>query len=86
MAITVDDGDAIQDTAARSGLLTGSAPDTFLGGSHQTCRRLVDDGAMPVDLHDEGQVSDRRYCSEDSMSQPYPQRDSLATAELTTGN
>ena len=46
--------------------------------------RLV--GAILADLHDEWQASDRRYLSEDSMSQLYPQRGSLATAELTAGN
>ena len=46
--------------------------------------RLV--GAILADLHDEWQASDRRYLSEDSMSQLRPQRDSLATAELTAGN
>ena len=46
--------------------------------------RLV--GAILADLHDEWQASDRRYLSEDSMSPLHPQRDSLATAELTAGN
>ena len=46
--------------------------------------RLV--GAILADLHDELQATDRRYLSEDSMSQLYPQRDSLATAELTAGH
>ena len=46
--------------------------------------RLV--GAIMADLHDEWQASERRYLSEDSMSLLYPQRDSLATAELTAGN
>ena len=46
--------------------------------------RLV--GAILADLHDEWQATDRRYLSEDSMSQLYPQRDSLATAELTAGH
>lgn len=46
--------------------------------------RLV--GAILADLHDEWQATDRRYLSEDSMSQLYPQRDSLTTAELTAGN
>ena len=45
--------------------------------------RLV--GAILADLHDEWQAIDRRYLSEDSMSQLYPQRDSLATAEFTAG-
>ena len=46
--------------------------------------RLV--GAILADLHDEWQASERRYLSEDSMSLLYPQRDSLATAELTAGS
>jgi predicted dehydrogenase len=32
--------------ADEAGLRVGSAPDTFLGGSHQACRRLVDDGLL----------------------------------------
>ncbi len=34
------------DAAAARGLRVGCAPDTFLGGGHQACRRLVDDGAI----------------------------------------
>ena len=36
--------------------------------------------AILADLHDEWQATDRRYLSADSMSQLYPERDSLATA------
>jgi len=32
--------------AKEKGLRVGSAPDTFLGGGHQTCRKLIDDGAI----------------------------------------
>jgi len=32
--------------AKEKGVLAGSAPDTFLGESQQTCRKLVDDGAI----------------------------------------
>jgi predicted dehydrogenase len=32
--------------AKEKGLRIGCAPDTFLGGSHQTCRKLVDEGAI----------------------------------------
>ena len=46
--------------------------------------RLV--GAILADLHDEWQATDRRYLSEDSMSLLNPQRDTIATAELTPGN
>ena len=32
--------------AAARGVRVGAAPDTFLGGAHQTCRRLIDEGAI----------------------------------------
>lgn len=32
--------------AAHANLRVGCAPDTFLGGAHQTCRKLVDEGAI----------------------------------------
>ncbi len=34
------------DAAGKAGLRVGSAPDTFLGGAHQTARKLLDDGAI----------------------------------------
>ncbi|MGG5819526.1 Gfo/Idh/MocA family protein [Falsiroseomonas sp. HW251] len=36
--------------AARAGLRVGCAPDTFLGGAHQTARRLIDEGAIGAPL------------------------------------
>ncbi|MDT8389729.1 MAG: Gfo/Idh/MocA family oxidoreductase [Lentisphaeria bacterium] len=44
LAITRADGQALLDMAAERGLYVGNAPDTFLGGGHQTCRKLIDDG------------------------------------------
>ena len=38
------DGLKILDAAKRKKLRVGSAPDTFLGGGIQTCRKLIDDG------------------------------------------
>ena len=32
------------EAAEQQKLLLGCAPDTFLGGAHQTCRKLIDDG------------------------------------------
>jgi predicted dehydrogenase len=32
--------------AAEKGLLVGNAPDTFMGGGLQTCRKLIDDGVI----------------------------------------
>jgi predicted dehydrogenase len=34
------------DLASAKGLRVGCAPDTFLGGGHQTARKLIDDGAI----------------------------------------
>jgi predicted dehydrogenase len=50
LAVTRQDGQAILQTAAENRLLVGCAPDTFLGGGLQTCRKLIDDGVigMPV--------------------------------------
>lgn len=44
LAVTREDGIKILETAKTKGLLVGSAPDTFLGGGLQTCRKLIDDG------------------------------------------
>jgi predicted dehydrogenase len=43
-AVRKEDGLRVLELAAQKGLLTGSAPDTFLGGGIQTCRKLIDDG------------------------------------------
>ena len=40
------DGKLLIDLAAETGLRIGGAPDTFLGGSLQTCRKLLDDGVI----------------------------------------
>lgn len=44
LAITREDGQKILAKAKEKGLLVGCAPDTFLGGGLQTCRKLIDDG------------------------------------------
>lgn len=44
LAVTREEGKKIIETAKARGLLVGSAPDTFLGGGIQTCRKLIDDG------------------------------------------
>lgn len=46
LAITRQEGQAILETAAARGVRVGCAPDTFLGGGLQTCRKLIDDGAI----------------------------------------
>jgi predicted dehydrogenase len=44
LAVTRQDGQKILASAQEKGVLVGCAPDTFLGGGQQTCRKLVDDG------------------------------------------
>lgn len=46
LGIVFAEGKKLVERAKAKGLRVGSAPDTFLGGSHQTARRLVDEGAL----------------------------------------
>lgn len=46
MAIRRDHAEELFALAEEKGLRVGCAPDTFLGASHQTCRKLMDDGAI----------------------------------------
>lgn len=46
LSISRKDGQAILVAAERNGVRVGCAPDTFLGGGLQTCRRLIDSGAI----------------------------------------
>ncbi len=45
-ALNRTDGEELLKLAAARGQRVGCAPDTFLGGGLQTCRKLVDDGAI----------------------------------------
>ena len=44
LAITREDGKKMLSQAKSKGLRVGCAPDTFMGGGIQTCRKLIDDG------------------------------------------
>jgi predicted dehydrogenase len=44
LAIARAEGQQILQAAAARGVRVGCAPDTFLGGGQQTCRKLIDDG------------------------------------------
>jgi len=46
LTLTRDEGRALLDAAAANGVRVGTAPDTFMGGGIQTCRKLIDDGAI----------------------------------------
>jgi predicted dehydrogenase len=44
--LTRDEGAVLSQIAAEAGLRIGSAPDTFLGASHQKARQMIDEGAI----------------------------------------
>ena len=46
LGIDIAEARRLLDAAAAKGVRVGAAPDTFLGGAHQTCRRLIDEGAI----------------------------------------
>jgi len=46
LTLTREQGRRLLDAASARGLRVGGAPDTFLGGGLQTCRKLIDDGEI----------------------------------------
>lgn len=46
LGITFSEGKRLVDAAASKGVRVGSAPDTFLGGAHQTARHVMDSGVL----------------------------------------
>lgn len=44
--LTLEQGEALRGIADAKGLKVGSAPDTYLGGSHQFARHLIDSGSV----------------------------------------
>src|ERR1700709_2830752 len=46
LGINFVEGKKLADAAATKGLRIGAAPDTFLGGGHQTARAIIDEGAI----------------------------------------
>ncbi|MCU0831313.1 MAG: Gfo/Idh/MocA family oxidoreductase [Rhizobiaceae bacterium] len=44
--LTLAEGKALRTLAAKKGLRVGSAPDTFLGGTHQMARAMLDSGKV----------------------------------------
>ncbi|MBT3194503.1 MAG: Gfo/Idh/MocA family oxidoreductase [Verrucomicrobia bacterium] len=44
VVLTRDEGKQLLAAATTKGVRVGSAPDTFMGGGIQTCRKLIDDG------------------------------------------
>jgi predicted dehydrogenase len=50
LGIATAEARPLLDAATAKGLRVGCAPDTFLGGAHQTCRKLIDEGAIGLPI------------------------------------
>jgi predicted dehydrogenase len=46
LTLSLEEGQKLIQSASEKGLRVGCAPDTFLGGGHQTCRQLIEDGVI----------------------------------------
>jgi predicted dehydrogenase len=46
LVLSLEEGERLRELAASKGLRIGSAPDTFLGGSHQEARAAIDEGRV----------------------------------------
>ncbi|WP_142781786.1 Gfo/Idh/MocA family protein [Agrobacterium sp. T29] len=46
LVLTLKEGEDLRAVAKASGKAVGCAPDTFLGGSHQQARKMIDDGTL----------------------------------------
>ncbi len=46
LGVATAQAQTLLERSAARGVRVGCAPDTFLGGSHQTCRKLIDEGAI----------------------------------------
>ena len=44
LSVSLVEGGMLLEAAEKAGVLIGGAPDTFMGGGIQTCRKLIDDG------------------------------------------
>ena len=46
LVLTLNEGEQLRALATKNNLRIGSAPDTFLGGTHQQARQLIDEGLI----------------------------------------
>lgn len=59
LAIRYAEGEQLVELARKKGLYAVSAPDTFLGGGLQTCRRLLDEGVIGKPVFAQGMMISR---------------------------
>jgi predicted dehydrogenase len=48
LGVTLSEGQRLAETARTAGRRIGAAPDTFLGGAHQTARSIIDSGVLGI--------------------------------------
>lgn len=85
MAVSWEQGQALATLAKEKGLHFTLAPDTFLGGAWQTCRKLIDDGfiGQPISAHcfvsrsmvlggTQGKSTRRTLPQQENNSAPFP--------------
>lgn len=61
LAVKLEEGADLVASARAKGLRLGGAPDTFLGGGIQTCRKLLDEGAIGTPVAAEAQMLSRGH-------------------------
>jgi predicted dehydrogenase len=61
LTVTREQGKELLDIATAKGLRIGCAPDTFLGGGHQTARKLIDEGAIGTPVAASAQMLSRGH-------------------------
>ena len=61
LTVTREQGKELLEIAKARGLRVGCAPDTFLGGGHQTCRKLIDEGAIGTPVAASAQMLSRGH-------------------------
>ncbi|MWC31016.1 Gfo/Idh/MocA family protein [Paenibacillus sp. MMS18-CY102] len=61
LAVTLEEGAQVLEAAAARGLRVACAPETFLGGGIQTCRKLIDEGAIGTPVAASGFMMSRGH-------------------------
>lgn len=70
LATNFEDAKKLYELAKEKGLRLGAAPDTFLGGGYQTCRKLIDEGYIGKPLMVRAAIT-RNYAV-DMATEPTP--------------
>jgi predicted dehydrogenase len=78
MAVALEDAQRMMELSAEKGLRVGAAPDTFFGGTWQTARALIDEGAI-------GEPIGGFSCIQIRSAGPWREGDAEAAAQASEG-